>query len=322
LAAKKATEARKAPESRKTFGTCATEHFESKQKAWRNDKHKLQWLSHLSDHAASIWDMPIDVVSTEHVLKVLQPLWIRLPATAPRIRGRIEAVLDSAKAKGLRTGENPAAWRGHLALILPGRPKLSRPHHAALAYREVPAFIAKLAEFAAPHALALEFLILTAARSNEVLGALWEEIDVDARVWTIPAGRMKAGVEHRVPLSARAVEIVEKQAAIRSNEFIFPGHRNGRPLSAASLRLLRPAGATVHGLRSSFRDWAGEETQFAREIAEAALAHSSGDATERAYRRGDALEKRRQLMEAWARFCERGPAANVVQISAKITNAC
>ncbi len=191
-------------------------------------------------------------------------------------------------------------------MILPGRPKLSRPHHAALAYCEVPAFVARLRESASPQALALEFTILTAARSGEALGARWEEFDLDARVWTIPADRMKAGVEHRVPLSTRAIEIVEKQAAIRSNEFLFPGQRVGRPLSAASLRLLRPAGATVHGLRSSFRDWCGEETSLPRDVAEAALAHSTGNAVESAYRRGNSLEKRRALMEAWARFCDPG----------------
>jgi integrase len=204
-------------------------------------------------------------------------------------------------------------------MILPSRPKGSRPHHAALPYSAVPGFIAKLRENPTLHARCLEFIILTAARQGEALGARWDEIDLAARVRTIPAKRMKGGVEHRVPLSTRAIEIVEKQAMIRCNEYLFPGLRRGRPLSPARLRLLAPEGGTVHGFRSSFRDWCGEETSSPREVAEAALAHASGDATERSYRRGDALEKRRLLMEAWDRFCDRGQ--NVVPIKAVHNNA-
>jgi integrase len=242
----------------------------------------------------------------------LQPIWARIPETASRVRGRIEAVLDYAKAHGLRAGENPAAWRGHLALILPKRQKLSRGHHAAMPYGDVPEFIAKLRATESIHALALEFLILTAGRAGEVLGATWDEIDIDAKVWVIPAARMKAGREHRVPLSGRAIEIVERMAEIRTGDLVFPGRRRRRPLSNTSLARLCPALATAHGFRSAFRDWAGEETSFPREIAEQALAHATGGAVEQAYRRGDALEKRRALMQAWAQFCEPGASGSVV----------
>jgi integrase len=201
----------------------------------------------------------------------------------------------------------------HLALVLPRRQKLSRGHHAALSYAEVPAFIAELRERETIPALALEFLILTVARAGEVLGATWDEIDFGAQVWTIPASCMKAGLLHRVPLSARAMEIVERMTEIRTGDLVFAGQRRRRPLSGTTLAALVP-GATVHGFRSAFRDWAGEETSFPREIAEQALAHATGGAVERAYRRGDALEKRRALMQAWASFCERG--RNVFQIRA------
>jgi integrase len=204
----------------------------------------------------------------------------------------------------------------HLALILPKRQRLSRTHHAAMNYAEVPAFIASLRERETIHKLALEFLILTAARSGEVLGATWGEIDVARRLWVIPANRMKAGLEHRIPLCGRAAAIVERMAELRSSNLVFPGQRRGRPLSNPSLARLCRAGVTVHGFRSAFRDWCGEETGFPREIAEQALAHATGGAAELAYRRGDALEKRRALMEAWASFCE--PAAsNVVPMARK-----
>jgi integrase len=221
--------------------------------------------------------------------------------------------LDFAKANGLRSGENPAAWRGHLALILPKRQRLSRGHHAAMPYAEVPAFVAELRERETIHALALEFLILTAARSGEVLGARWAELDLDAKVWTVPATRMKAGREHRVPLSERAMAILERMAEIRTGDLVFPGRRRRRPLSGVALAALVP-GATVHGFRSAFRDWCGEATSFSREVCEQALAHATGDATERAYRRGDALEKRRGLMEAWSNYCEPSSAGNVVAL--------
>jgi integrase len=199
-----------------------------------------------------------------------------------------------------------------LALILPKRQKLSRSHHAAMNYAEVPAFIAELRERETIHALALEFLILTAGRVGEVLGARWwSEIDSALRIWVVPASRMKAGLEHRIPLCTRAVAIVERMAELRTGDLVFPGQRRGRPLSNPSLARLCRAGVTVHGFRSAFRDWAGEETSFPREIAEQALAHATGDATERAYRRGDALERRRSLMETWSNYCEPSSAGNV-----------
>jgi integrase len=310
--AKAALVAKKAQESRKTFGQCATSYFETKKQGWRSGAR--QWLHQLSSYCQPIWDMPVADVDTAAVLGVLQPLWQRIPATAPRIRGRIENVLDAAKVAGFRAGENPARGKGHLALLLPRRPKGSRPHYAALPYAGVPEFIAKLRENTTLHARCLEFVILTASRQGEALGAKWDEIDLDAKVWTIPGSRMKAGIEHRVPLSSRAVEIIEHQATIRHHGYLFPGLRANRPLSPARLRLLAPEGGTVHGFRSSFRDWCGDQTSFEREICEAALAHASGDQTERAYRRGDSLEKRRVLMEAWDRFCDPAASGNVIAL--------
>jgi integrase len=302
--------------AKKTFGECATVLFESKKSEWRSPKHAGQWLGTLTEYCRPLWNRPVDSIDTALVLSVLQPVWQRIPETASRLRGRIEAVLDAARAKGhIAPNEaNPARWKGHLAMLLAKRTKFSRSHHAAMAYSDVPAFIATLRENAKPGAALLEFCILTAARSGEAFGARWDEIDTDAKVWTIPAARMKAGQEHRVPLSSRTLEILQRQAAVRRDDLVFPGHRIGKPLSLASLRLLRPPGATPHGFRSSFRDWVSEETSFAREIAEQALAHATGGAVELAYRRGDALEKRRALMQAWAQFCEPGAAGNVVPI--------
>jgi integrase len=261
LAAKKAD--REAAAARKTFGQCADELIKSKRREWRSEVHAGQWRTTIDDYCGPILDKPVDAIDTQAVLGVLQPVWGRIPETASRLRGRIEAVLDYAKAHGLRSGENPAAWRGHLALILPKRQKLSRLHHAAMPYAEVPAFIGKLREVESIHALALEFLILTAGRAGEVLGATWDEIDFDAKVWVIPASRMKAGREHRIPLSGRAVEIVERMAEIRTGDLVFSGHRRRRPLSGAAMGAL-VTGATVHGFRSAFRDWAGEETSSPR----------------------------------------------------------
>jgi integrase len=313
LAAKKAGQ--EAAAARKTFGQCADELIKSKRREWRSEVHAAQWRTTIDDYCGPILDMPVDAIDTQAVLGVLQPVWGRIPETASRLRGRIEAVLDYAKANGLRSGENPAAWRGHLALILPKRQKLSRGHHVAMPYPDIPGFIAKLRQVESIPALALELLILTAARSGEVLDATWDEIDIDAQVWVIPASRMKAGREHRVPLSSRAVEIVERMAEVRAGDLVFAGQRRRRPLSGAAMGAL-VTGATIHGFRSSFRDWAGEETSFPREIAEQALAHATGGAVEQAYRRGDALEKRRALMKAWANYCEPGAAGNVVPMRA------
>lgn len=235
------------------------------------------------------------------------------PETASRVRGRIESILDWATARGYRDGENPARWRGHLDNLLPARARVRRvEHHAALPYVEIGAFMAGLRAQDGVSARALEFAILTAARTGEVIGARWGEINIIDKLWTIPAERIKGGREHRVPLSAPALAIVEKMAMIRSGEFVFPGGKEGRPLSnMAFLMLLRRMNhddLTAHGFRSSFRDWAAERTNFPSEVAEMALAHAVGDKVEAAYRRGDLFQKRRQLAEAWAKFCAAAPA--------------
>jgi integrase len=310
---------RRASRGRKAFGECATALIAAKQSEWRNARHRQQWRVTLETYCAPIWAMPVDEVDTEAVLGVLRPLWQTRPETASRLRGRIEAVLDAAKAQGLRQGENPARWRGHLDKLLPKRQKLSRGHFAAMPYSQVPAFLAALREREGMAARALEFLILTAARSGEVLGTRWEEIDLAANVWTIPPARTKAGRAHRVPLSSRALAILEKLAAARASEFVFFGQQPDRPLSPASLQMvlrqMQVEGVTVHGFRSAFRDWAGNETHFQRELAESALAHVIGDKAEQAYRRSDALEKRRDLMEAWAVHCEPRAGSNVVSMT-------
>ncbi len=288
---------RRAQDGKKTFGDCATALIASKESAWRNAKHRWQWRHTLETYCAPFWGRTVEEINTEAVLSVLRPLWQTKPETASRLRGRIEAVLDAAKAQGHRHGENPARWRGHLSHLLPKRQKLTRGHHAAMPYAEVPAFLVTLREREAIAAFALEFTILTAARTGEALGARWDEIDFDTKVWTIPASRMKAAREHRVPLSGPAVAILEKLAEARTDAFVFPSHRRGKPLSQMAmtmlLRRMNRDDVTVHGFRSSFRDWCGNETLFPRELAENALAHVIGDKAEQAYRRGDALEKRR-----------------------------
>lgn len=268
----------------------------------------------LETYCKPIWDTPVHAIDTAAVLGVLQPVWQATPETASRLRGRIAAVLDAARARGFIGANiaNPARWKGHLDHLLPKRTQLSRGHHAAMPYAEVPAFVATLGNAATMQAMALEFAILTAARWSEIRGARWSEIDMAGRVWTIPAARMKTGREHRVPLSGRTVEILEKLAETRWSDLVFPG-RHGA-LSRSAVAELVPKEATLHGFRSSFRDWAGEETNFPREVAEGALAHATGDATERAYRRGDALEKRRALMDAWAQFCGQKSVDNVVHM--------
>lgn len=314
-------EAKRATRAVPTFGEMADEVVLDLGPQWRNEKHKAQWAATLTTGAAKLRSIPVDRIETAHVLETIKPLWATKPETASRLRGRIERVLDAAKAKGHRTGENPARWKGHLCLMLPKRQKLTRGHHAALPFVDVPGFVGRLRERDAIAALALEFLILTAARSGEVRGATWGELDLEAKVWTVPATRMKAAREHRVPLSARALEIVEKLRTLSDaapKAVVFA--TTGKPLSdAAFSALLKRMGVggefTPHGFRSSFRDWAGEASNFPREVAEQALAHVVGDATERAYRRGDALAKRRRLMDAWAGHCEPKRGATVVQLS-------
>jgi integrase len=302
-----------------TFGKCALDLIRSKESSWRSDVHRRQWRESVETHAAPIWDLPVDAIDTAAVLGVLQPKWQATPETASRVRGRIEAVLDAARAKGFIAPNeaNPARWKGHLDHLLPKRTQLSRSHYAAMDYRELPAFIAAISHDSTMRAMALEFLILTAARWGEARGARWGEIDMTAKVWTIPPARMKGAREHRIPLSGRAVGILEKLVETRWSDLVFPG-RHGA-LSRSAVAELVPKGATLHGFRSSFRDWCGEETSFPSELAEAALAHVTGDATERAYRRGDALEKRRALMEAWAQFCGQKSVDNVVHMRRQAT---
>jgi integrase len=297
-----------------TFGTFADDLIDDIQEGFRNEKHRKQWRSTLKMHAAELLGKPLAEIDTDAVVEVLKPIWLTKPETASRVRGRIERVLDAAKAKGLRTGENPARWRGHLDLLLPRRPKTSKGHHAALAFADAADFMRELGSRPALAARALEITILTAARSGEALGMTWSEVDLEQALWSVPAERMKAGVEHQVPLSAQAVTILKavRPKRVKPHEFIFQTSA-GKKLSNMSMAmLLRRMGRddiTVHGFRSTFRDWAGETTVFPREIVEMALAHTIVSKTERAYRRGRSLEKRRELMDAWARYCggDRGP---------------
>jgi integrase len=302
-----------------TFGDMADGVVAEQCKGFRNEKHKAQWKMTLTEYAAPLRSKPVDKVETVDVLEVLKPIWSEKPETASRVRGRIERVLNAAKAKGYRTGENPAAWRGHLENLLPKQSKLSRGHHAAMPYADVPAFLAALREREAIAALALEFTILTAARSGEVLNARWGEVDLDTKIWAIPPSRTKSGRGHRVPLSESEMGVLAKLSAARVSEYVFPGHRRGHPLSVTAMEMvLRRMGiaddVTVHGFRSSFRDWAGNETHFPREIAEHALSHVIGDKAEQAYRRDAALERRRPLMDDWARHCDRHVGGNVVEM--------
>lgn len=294
-----------------TFKAVAETYIGANEESWRNPKHRQQWRNTLDAYVYPvIGELPVADVSTAHVLKILEPIWKEKAETASRVRGRIETVLDSAKARGYREGENPARWRGHLAQILPARTRLSRGHHKALAYEQIPAFVAKLQERDAVAALALEFTILTASRSGEVTGAKWSEVDLDKALWTVPAERMKAGKEHRVPLSPRAVAILKSLQPLGS-QWLFPGAKGNKLSSMAMGMLMRrmKVDATVHGFRSGFRDWAAECTGYAHEVAEMALAHTIENKVERAYRRGDLFEKRRRLMDDWAAFCARGEAA-------------
>lgn len=287
-----------------SFGELAVEHIENQSPTWRSAKHHSQWTNTLRTYAAPIWDRPVDSITTEDVYDILQPIWTSKPETAKRVRGRIEAVLDAAKARKFRSGENPAAWRGNLASILPKRRKGLQKHHLAMPYADVADFMVRLRKGAGLAARALEFTILTAARTGETIGARWDEIDLDSGVWTIPAERMKAGKDHRVALSASAVGLL--RSLPQPGEFVFPGLKRGTHLSNMAmenvLRRMKAKPVTVHGFRSSFRDWSAEETNFPREFAEMALAHAVGSEVERAYRRGDGLERRRELMEAWAAY--------------------
>jgi integrase len=277
-----------------TFAECAKAYVDTHSSAWRSARHLNQWNKSLSQYVLrTLGPLPVQQIDVALVVKVLQPIWTSKAETARRVRSRIASILDWATASEFRSGENPARWKGHLENLLPRQSK-KKKHFGAMPYAEVGAFVAGLSPQLAD--LALEFTILTAARTGEVMGACWPEIDFESRVWTIPAERTKGQREHRVPLAPRAMEILR---ALPRNA--------GRVFSLGQDGMLdrTPSGVTVHGFRSSFRDWCAEQTNFPRELAEAALGHATGDATERAYRRGDVLEKRRKLMEAWARYCSR-----------------
>lgn len=291
-----------------TFEECAARYIAAHESSWKNPKHRAQWSSTLKTYAYPvIGKLSVAAVDTRMVLKVIEPIWQEKPETASRLRGRIEAVLDWATVRTYRTGDNPARWKGHLSEVLPSKSKVAKvKHHAALPYSQVGAFMADLREQIGYSARALEFAILTAARTGEVIGATRSEIDLEAKVWIIPASRMKAEREHRIPLSSRAIEIIEAMPD-GEGEYIFPGGRKGRPLSQmALLTTLRRMGRgdlTTHGFRSTFRDWCAEQTAYPAEAAELALAHTVSDKVEAAYRRGDMFEKRRRMMADWANYC-------------------
>ena len=290
------------------FSKCASLYIDSHKAAWRNEKHAEQWTNTLETYAGPvIGHLPVQEVDTGLVLEILEPIWTTKPETASRLRGRIEKILDWAKVRGYRSGENPARWKGHLDQLLPKMAKKDRVIHLeAMPFSEVPNFIPRLRALSHVCARCLEFTILTAARTNEAVKATAAEFDLENAIWTIPASRMKAKREHRVPLSRRAVEIV-RELLEKKHIYVFPGTKKGKPISTMTmLKLLDrlDVSATVHGFRSSFRDWASERTSFSHEVCEMALAHTITNAAEAAYRRGDLFEKRRKLMEAWADYLD------------------
>jgi integrase len=292
-----------------SFRDAAEAYIRAHQAGWRNAKHADQWRNTLDTYAGPVFGkLPVQDVDVSLVMRVLEPIWTTKTETASRVRGRIEAVLDWATVRGYRRGDNPARWRGHLENLLAKRAKVQNvQHHAALPFDEVGAFIGALRRQEGVAAAALEFLILTATRTSETIGGRWSEIDFDNATWTIPADRIKAGREHRVPLSEPAVALLNRLNKIRHGDFIFPGGKTGKPLSnmalLALLKRMNRDDLTAHGFRSTFRDWAAERTNFPREVAEMALAHAVSDKVEAAYRRGDLFHKRRHLMVAWAKHC-------------------
>ena len=312
IAAKRAAQAAETLEKARaiSFDECVELFLAPREKGWKNAKHRQQWQSTLKTYASPAFGrVPVADVNTSLVLKAIEPIWLSKPETASRLRGRIERILSWAKVRGYRTGENPALWRGHLDQTLPP-PNKGKRHHKALPYTELPAFLIELRSRPATAARALEFVILTAARTGEVIGVTWEEIDLGIKTWVVPAPRMKAERAHIVPLSDAAMAVLGRIEGPRTGP-IFWEECSGQPLSNMSmlmlLRRMRCTDVTTHGFRSTFRDWVAEQTDFADPIAEAALAHESGDATERAYRRSTFLAKRRRLMDAWGEFCAGKP---------------
>ncbi len=300
-----------------TFGQVADMYLTAHAPAWRSETHRQQWRQTLAHYVLPVLGPKgVSVIDTGDVMRVIEPLWHAKPETAGRVRGRIESILDYAAARGWRQGDNPARWRGHLANLLPAPHKVAAvQHHPAMAWQEVPAFMASLAERQGMAAKALAFLILTAARSAEARGATWGELDLGAGIWIVPSSRMKGGREHRVPLAERALALLRsiRLPEAEPGALVFPGASGRRPLSDVALAKLLPAGATCHGFRASFRTWCGEATAYPREVVEMALAHRLGDAVEQAYARGDLFQKRKQLMKAWGEFCSRpAPASGEV----------
>jgi integrase len=323
-----------------SFKAVAEAYIAKNAPSWRNAKHRQQWVNTLEAYVYPvIGDLPVAEVDTPHVLHIIEPIWADKPETASRIRGRIEMILNFAKARKYRQGDNPARWSDNIKQILPARTRLSRGHHTALHYDALPGFISELKTRQATAALALEFTILTACRSGEVLGATWDEIDFQKAVWIIPANRMKAAVEHHVPLTGRAIEILETVEPLTTADQyahgsvnrvnsdkltgpVFRGDRGGKLSGMAMSMLLRrmKSPVTVHGFRSTFRDWAAERTGYAHEVCEMALAHTIGNKAEAAYRRGNLFDKRRRLMDDWAAFCSGAhePKAKVTPIRAVV----
>ena len=290
----------------KTFEQAAGEYIKIHADSWSNDKHRKQWESTLAAYAFPVFGkLSLRDILQEHILKILEPIWTTKTETATRVRGRMESILDWAKVKGLRSGENPAAWKGHLDHMLPAPTRLKKIEHlTAVPVREMPGFMVKLRQAAGIAAQALEFLILTAARSGEVRGITWQEVSLEDALWIVPAERMKMKKEHRVPLSNRAVDILKSQPRIDGNPLVFPAPRGSQMSDATMSAVLKRMNvdATVHGFRSSFRDWCGDYTNYPRDLAEQCLAHGADDPVEAAYRRGDALERRREIMNEWSKF--------------------
>jgi len=306
-----------------TFDDAAKAYITAHRAGWKNAKHVAQWESTIKTYASPVFGgLPVSDIDTGMVMKCLESIWATKTETASRTRGRIESILDWATVRGYRAGDNPARWKGHLDHLLPARADVQKvEHHPALPYSEIGNFFVTLREQEGIAALALEFGILTAARTGEVIGTKWDEIDFDEKIWTVPETRMKAKREHRVPLCPRALAILKELRNVRMGAFVFPGRREGSSLSnMAMLELLKRMGRgdlTVHGFRSTFRDWAAERTNYPRDVAEMALAHAVGDKVEAAYRRGDLFDKRRRMMQEWQKFCEtpaQGKTAEVVPI--------
>jgi integrase len=322
-----------------TFTSVAAQYIRAHRRSWQNAKHQRQWVATLKTYARPvIGEKPVDAITTEDVLRILQPIWIGKTETAKRVQGRVENILDFAAARKWREPTNPARWRGHLSTLLASPAKLKRhrnggeaKHHPALPFADVPAFVRELRRVDGVSARALEFLIYTTTRTSEVLGGRWSEVDLESATWTIPASRMKAKREHRVPLSPGALAVLGRVPRVEASDYVFPGARKGRPLSNMSLlEVMRGLGygvggdrgaAVPHGFRSSFRDWAGEVSSYPTNVAEAALAHVLGDKTEAAYARGTLFDKRRRMMEDWGRWCDGASNAAVLGKKQKMNEA-